>query len=80
MNATWTNWAVEFMGECGPTGEFREVLELAVCDYGVKDPHTEALWRGKPGEQPEYRIPVRLVATKLGGVVAGADNLADFHA
>tara|TARA_Y100000593_G_scaffold65203_1_gene120142 strand:- start:1724 stop:1966 length:243 start_codon:yes stop_codon:yes gene_type:complete len=79
MSVNWAHWAVEITSDCGPTGEFREVLELAVCDYGARDPHAESLWKGTPGEQPEYRIPVQLVATKLGTVVVGADNLADGH-
>lgn len=55
------------------SGDFREVLELDVRDHGGN-----VLWRGKAGGNPNFRIPVRLVATKLGGEVASGDILCDW--
>jgi hypothetical protein len=57
----------------GPTGEFFEVTQLAVQDYGGNE-----LWRGEPGREPRYRIPVRLVAAKTGAPCDHGDILCDY--
>ena len=61
-------YATELLRATGPTGDLVEVLELAIHDHGDNE-----LWRGRPGEEPEYRIPTRKVATKTGDSVAHAD-------
>lgn len=68
-----TPYGVEISGNTGPTGCFRAVLEIAVHDYGSNE-----LWRGKPGDEPKYRVPTQLVATQLGMWIAGADTLCDY--
>lgn len=69
----WVTYCSEVLAADGPTGEFVEVLELAVRDYGGNE-----LWRGRPGDEPTYQIPTKLVATKTGVPVCGADNLVGF--
>jgi hypothetical protein len=74
-----TLYGVEIMGREGPTGEFREVLEMRLEDYGGN-----VLQEGKAGswafDHCKWRIPVRRVATKLGVEIASAEYLCDFSA
>ena len=62
------------------SGTFAEAEEVAVRDHGGNE-----LWRGPAedyaaGRAPKYRIPTRLVATRLGALRAGAysETLADY--
>lgn len=55
------------------SGEFREVLEIEIQDHGGN-----VLWSGKAGSEPIYRIPFRMVATKLGRAVVGGDICCDW--
>jgi hypothetical protein len=66
-------YGVEIMASDGPTGEFREALEIAVEDYGGNE-----LWRGEPGKQPSCRIPTKLRAVRTGERIAQADVLCDY--
>ena len=65
----WVNWAVAVTDHAGGILDWREVLELAVLDFGGNE-----LWRGTPGQQPTYQIPTQTRATRVGAPVAGADN------
>jgi hypothetical protein len=86
--ATWAKSvkiAVEIMGAEGPTGEFREVTEVAVRDYGDNE-H----WRGSADDYsaddyrpPKGGVPTKLVATKVAPEVYKGheiypDILADY--
>lgn len=48
----------------GETGDYEVATELVVLDAGDNE-----LWRGRPGHEPAYRIPVTLVATKRGAQI-----------
>ena len=71
MNATiWASYVVETEFD---SGDF-EVLELQVQDYGGN-----VLWSGRAGDEPKYRVPTRLIATKVGQPAAGGDVLCAYH-
>ena len=61
------NYATELYDENGPTGEIREVTELAVVDNGGNE-----LWRGTPGQEPTYQIQTRLRAIKTNKIRVGS--------
>lgn len=73
MNSLHARYAAEIAGSDGPTGEFVEVLEIALCDFGGN-----VLWKGQPGREPTYQIPTRLRATKVGERVGSADTLVGY--
>ena len=75
MTAT-VNYHSAYCVETFPhSGEFREVLELVILDHGGN-----VLWAGKAGGEPIYRIPVKLVATRLGRAVVSGDICCDYAA
>ena len=61
-------YGTETLGPDGPTGDVVEVLEISITDYGDNE-----LWRGTPGDEPEFRVPVHRVATKTGRQIQDAD-------
>jgi len=65
-----TLYGTEVLGNDGPTGIVVEVLELAISDYGDNE-----LWRGTPGEAPEFHVPTQCVATKTGRQIQDCDVL-----
>ena len=68
-------YAAEVFGKFGPTGEIREVIEAKILDYG-----DNALSGSGPVDEivkfaKGFRIPIRVVPTKLGRTVGSADTV-----
>ena len=65
-------------GKEGPTGVCREVLEVAVTDYGGNEYGRATTPRGLRRILKKLRIPTRLRKTKLGSIVPAEAFLQDF--
>jgi len=68
-------YAAEVFGKFGPTGKIREVIEAQIFDCG-----DNALSGSGPVDEivkfaKGFRIPVRVVPTKLGQSVSSADTV-----
>ena len=74
MTATAKIWAAYAVETDVHSGDFVEVLELQVQDYGGN-----VLWSGKAGHEPKYQVPVKLVATKVGLPAEGGEVLCSYH-
>ena len=57
-------------GSEGPTGTCREVLEVAVCDYGGNEYGRATTPAGVTRILKRLRIATRLLATKVGRIVS----------
>lgn len=61
------------------SGEFREATEVALVDYGGN-----VLQRGEPGPwattENQWRVPNKLIATKVGERCSSGDVLCDYYA
>ena len=76
-NTIHCDYASETFTTSGPTGNFREVLEAQVEDYGGN-----VLAGPGPVEEVaarKFRVATRIVPTKLGVSVASADTLTQCH-
>lgn len=71
-------FAVEVYGNDGPTGVFRAVLEAKLCDFGGNTLCGPGDVSDMNDARYRWRVPNKLVATKLGDVVESSDVLCDY--
>lgn len=72
---------VEIAASDGPTGDFAEVLELRVEDYGGNVHWSGPVEQYHPKRCHAGALPVKIVATKIGrrtGCIS-TDYRADYH-